>query len=172
MSTTLTNDEWILCELTTRWAAALRTHFRRALFPTSPPRILEARRLRDVTERLSTRPACMVLLEVNRGNLSSVLTWLADATPRFPATRFAALLDRNLADTPQEREDTVAALFEAGVCEVAHSPRRFSPIVAVTAHGCQYPETASSSGISPTNVPLREWAWSRLPWQADQRRIG
>jgi hypothetical protein len=165
------NGEWIIYESTTRWAAALRTHFRRTLPPPPNARIFESRRLSDVSERLRTTPPNIVLLEVTRDNLTTLIAWLAETSPRYPNARFAALLDRSLVANPLELDDIIATLFEAGACEVALSPRRLTSIIAL-AKLRPHSETTTGLTVSGGEVPLREWAWSRLPWQADQRRIG
>jgi hypothetical protein len=163
--------QWIIYESSTRWAAALRTYFRRTLPPQPNPRIFESRRLRDVAERLRTNSASIVLLEIGHDNLAAILAWLAETSPKFPAVRFTALLDRSLVANPLELDDIIRALFEAGACEIARSPRHLTSIIAL-AQLRTHAETATGLTVSRGEVPLREWAWSRLPWQADQRRLG
>jgi hypothetical protein len=165
------NGEWIIYESSTRWAAALRTYVRRTLPSQPAPRIFESRRLHDVAEQLRTNPACFVLLEVTCDNLADILAWLAETSPQFPAARFAALLDRSLAAPPLARDFITTTLLEAGVSEISRSPRRLRPITAL-AMLRQHAQATAGPNITRTEIPLRDWAWSRLPWQADQRRLG
>jgi hypothetical protein len=163
----MANAEWILCEQSSRWVAALRTYFHRRQSFQRPPRIIETRRLGDVAPHLRTHPTRVVLLEVDLDRLASLLNWLTETAAQYPDVRFAALLDRHWTITPQQRDIVVVALQEAGACEVAVSPRRIEAIVALAQN---HSITATSSAKSD-DLPLRDWAWSRLPWQAVQGRV-
>jgi hypothetical protein len=165
----MANSEWIICERSTRWVAALRTYFRRTPSGLMPFRIFETRRMRDVYLRLRSHSACVVLLEVDRETLPSVLEWLAENAQRYPIARFAALLDRSLMDAAAQREEIFEVLLEAGACEVASSPRQLRSIVNLARH---HVNSLAAATAPDAAKPLVEWARDHLPWQADGRRVG
>jgi hypothetical protein len=167
--------DWIICERTGRWAAALRVGAaRRSPTTVSAPRIHETRSLNELAERLYARPLSLTLLEVQTSNVGKLLHWLARNSPRFPRARFVALLDRMLTERTDsggeqlsvESHDVVAALLESGAAEIADSPRRLRHILAF----------AEKHAASVRNLPRRssepqsiaDWARSQLPWQPDR----
>jgi hypothetical protein len=154
--------DWILLERSNGWAAALRTAFLRESPDLPQPRIYEVRRLDDLSTRLNARPASLVLIEVARANVSAMLEWLAITAPRFPAARFAALLDGEFAEKRLDRQDALDALIEAGICEFAVSPRQIRDILAL---GRLHAEIAVSQRANAESPSLQDWAWASLPWQ-------
>jgi hypothetical protein len=160
---------WILCERTTRWAAALYTALARAQSPASPPHLSEARSLTELASRLADRTASLVLVEVSRANLGEVLSFLADSTSRHSEARFAALLTSDFSHHATDQEDATAALFEAGACEVANSPRRLQGILAL---GQRQVELTAARAAPAANLPLEAAALAQLPWQDDGGPIG
>jgi hypothetical protein len=168
----MTLPDWIVCERTGRWAAALRTTgTRQATDRKSTFRIVEVRRLSELSARFDERATSLALVEVHGNNLSDVLTWLADARGRYGQARFVALLDypqgterenRRLADRARRR-DIVAALMEAGAVDVADSPRYLQSVMAIAQRHLD--RTAADSRFSAVDQPLVEWARSLLPWQ-------
>jgi hypothetical protein len=162
------SGDWILYEHATHWVAAIRTSLARQLEFCNAPRIFEARRLADVSTRLSRRPANLVLIEVRRGNCRDVLSWLADNVARFPGAHFAALLGSDVQEVQSERRALVETLLEAGICEIADSPRRLHAVLELAR---RHAESLSDAAEPASALPIREWARAHLPWQADGRRV-
>src|SRR5262245_47205189 len=89
--------EWIVCERSGRWAAAIRSAVSRSSWPSSDiPRIYEVRQLTDLKERLEVRPEVIALVESQRENFADVLFWLAEAVQDHRSARFVALVDRRI----------------------------------------------------------------------------
>jgi hypothetical protein len=81
--------EWIVCERSGRWAAAVRAALGRSAWSSSAvPRVYEVRQLGELRERLAERPDGLALVEVQRENFGDVLTWLADAARENRSARF------------------------------------------------------------------------------------
>jgi hypothetical protein len=166
--------EWIVCERTSRWAAALRIAAGNRAAPTgSAPRLFESRRLADVSARLATRPESLVLIETTADNLADVLSWLADARRRFPLACHTALCDPSLFTLPESnagldphtaRQLMGEVLAEAGAVEVVFSPRRIEGVLAVARRHASRVE-ARRAAAEPTT--LAEWAEDALAWQAE-----
>jgi hypothetical protein len=169
--------DWIICERTGRWAAAMRVGAARRSSQTGPAlRIYEVRSLDELAERLALRPLSLVLLEVHNSNLAKQLQWLAHNSQRFPRALFVALLDRMLTarlDSGSERSsgetlDVVSTLLESGAAEIAVSPRRLQHIFSLAGK--------HSAGVRPFRRPpieaqsIMDWAHSQLPWQTDRGR--
>jgi hypothetical protein len=169
-------SDWIVCERTGRWAAALRVGaIRNGMMLSREPRIFEVRTLEELAERLDAGRAGLALLEVHPSNIAKLLPWLADYTRRFPRAHFVALVDRLpgvevIHDNKRPADDPhnlVGALLEAGVAEIVTSPRGLQPIFALAERSAavvRRPPRKSDAAQSIT-----EWAWSRLPWQTDRR---
>ena len=162
--------DWILCERSQRWAAALRYALGRQTSQPRPRRIYETRNLSDMLARLNSRPESLVLIEVNQANFATVLDCLADAAPRFASARFAVLLEGTLASPHDRRskthrhvhEDALDALAEAGACEFAASPRKLRGIFDLARRHANH---LTSRFTPPDDRPLEVWAMSLLPWQ-------
>ena len=180
----MNQSEWIVCERRGRWAAALRVMLtRQDTAPREGQRLHEVRTLEEMAARLAERPDSLALVEVDRANLSKVLRWLTDAARGHSGARFVALLDRTLQRpatsdrTPQkidgqniDGQDVVAALFEAGVVEVAISPRHLQHVRALAE---QHAATLAARRPSATEgQSIVEWAWSLLPWQSEESQVG
>jgi hypothetical protein len=145
--------EWIVCERTSRWAAALRLELshRNVRF-----RIRETRCLTELDSELAVRPNSLAAVEVHRGNLADALTWLSSVRARHCGTRCASLVDRSLAVDLVEVCDVLA---EAGVQAIATSPRRLDEVVALgQRHALKIAEIDNY-------LPLAAQAWASLPWQ-------
>jgi hypothetical protein len=166
--------EWIICERTGRWAAAMRvTAARHAWMPGRAPRMYEVRSLEELADRLTARPVSLGLLEGHAANLGNVLRWLTDNSRRFPRAQFVALLDPTLGVRASsggkllhvDPHEVVDALFEAGAAEIAVSPRYLQHIFALAdKHAAIVAGRERHSGHSES---IAEWAWSLLPWQSD-----
>jgi hypothetical protein len=159
---------WIVCEATSRWAAALRLAARRdeRLRPGGV-RLYETRRLGDLTSRLAERPDAFAAVEVRHDNLGDALTWLSWAERRFGRARLVALLDRSLLPGQPEVGDV---LREAGALVVATSPRQLQAIVELFQQHAAL--AAAVAGSFAAHLPLEEQVWRSLPWQAEQTRVG
>jgi hypothetical protein len=130
--------DWIVCEQSSRWAAALRL-----LLDSQIPadrnryRLLEVRTLAELTASLSEQQVPLVGIEVRRANLGDALPWLAMAQQEFGDTRFVAFLDYSLQPDPwgaaesrlSDLGDVTDALREAAATMVVTSPRRLGPLV-------------------------------------------
>ena len=167
----MTQAEWVICERSSRWAAAVRTALKRACgAKPSAPRVFEVRQLGEVTERLKIQPNCLVLVEVNRANLGTVLAWLADGGRRHPGARFAALIDGSLVPAagsgPDDmRQQLLGVLYEAGAGDVIDSPRRLHGLLEL---GSRHAQRLSMRRSAPTaDMSPVDWAWSMLPWQGE-----
>lgn len=156
--------EWIICERAIKWASALRTAIAREPLPHPSLRIYEVRKLREITARLDARPQSLVLVEVDRDRLAAVLEWFADAAPRYPAARFAALCEYDLTGSGADRQAAGESLVEAGVCEAAFSPRRLHAILSL---GRRHAKLAGPPSLNLASLSMADWAWARLPWQGE-----
>ncbi len=163
---------WIVCERTSRWAAGVRTTAaRHANTVQSTTRIVEVRTLGELSQRLDEQPNSLALVEVNDGNLASVLAWLTNAQGRYPHARFVALLDTLLAAHDEtwpvaqsgKVHDVVSALLEAGAVDVVESPRHLHSFLAIAERHRAL--AATNKAPSAENLPLLEWARTLLPWQ-------
>jgi hypothetical protein len=154
--------EWIVCERSGRWAAALRIAMAGQTSPLFGVRQLrEVRSLEELTRTLEERRCALAFIEVRRANIGEALKWMADADLAYPGARCLALLDNEELDCAAQ-ERIMDALRAAGAVEIAHSPRHLQPLLAIARRH------AASQLSTPTDVgqPFAEWAWSLLPWQS------
>jgi len=159
----MTQCEWIVCERSGRWAAALRLAIaRQRTSPIGKQPLHEVRSLQELAARLAERPRAVALVEVRRTNLAETLAWLAEAGPTYPKARFVVLVDREESDG-EVGSGMTGVLLAAGAVGVADSPRRLQHVLAV---GQRH---FASQGRMPNglgeNQSLAEWAWALLPWQ-------
>jgi hypothetical protein len=154
--------DWILCEHSTRWVAALRTALRRQQLSMREPRIYEVRHLSDLSTEIALRPDGYFMIEVDAATLPDILELLAAAIPRHPRASFSALLSAELAESTADRKLAIEALFESGVDAIAVSPRQLGEVLAV---GRRHGELLAAKGSQSRQIPLQEWAWELLPWQ-------
>lgn len=168
----MSRREWIVCERSGRWAAALRIAVARQRAGTAaPPRLREVRHLAELQQHHSENRHALCLIEVDADNFDQVLTWLAEAGRRRPTICSLALLtDDDGFDGAEpspagdaRRRDAIEALREAGVLDVVQSPRHVRRVIALAdRHGAR----SVHYGIGDaTEQPLTEWVASRLPWQ-------
>ncbi len=150
----MNRGEWIVCERTSRWAAALRWALTDG---DAAPRLRELRQLAELDTEIAARPGATVAIEVHRGNFAPVLAWLSRPCIHQQGARLAALVDRSLAD---DSESVVGALLEAGAVAIALSPRRLEEVLAME----RYP--AQTTGITGSRDPLVDRLWASLPSQA------
>lgn len=165
--------EWIVCELTRRWAAALRIAIARApRWPRGKPRLVEVRQLALLTERLEARPDGLALVEARRANFAQTLQWLAVTRRWFREAQLVALIDRDLIVRanaraslclPMDRPSAADVLQEAGAHEVVISPRQLHPVFALDERRMTIP--TAPRGAQPSDVPIADWVWASLPWQ-------
>jgi hypothetical protein len=182
----MTTLPWIICERTTRWAAALRMAFshpsRSLAYSTA---LHEVRSLPELSDQLTKHQNSMALIEVTPDNLEAALGWLAAATNREEHLTAVALLDyrrtdnsvrpligKDGQDCPSYSCDIVAtALREAGATDVIHSPRQIRPVLALgDAHAAKC--NVAASRCPAADQSFENWAWSLLPWQDTERPVG
>jgi hypothetical protein len=105
----------IVCEKSSRWAAALR-----GAVGAERPRVVETRSIPGCEEALAESPAALVAVETTVTNLPSVVEFIAHLNERFPRAKVVALLAEEVAGAG-------ALLREAGaidaVCSVIETPR-------------------------------------------------
>jgi hypothetical protein len=168
----MSENDWIICERTGRWAAAMRVRAaRRESTIGREPRIYEVRSLEELARQLEVRPASLALIEVHSSNLSDLLSWLAENSRQFTRAHFVALLDRSLCAAaryddlrwPAEMNEVHGALLEAGAAEISDSPRRLQYVFAMAERHAAI--VRSSLGASAHEQSIANWAWSQLPWQ-------
>ena len=103
----------------------------------------------------------MVLVEVHRDNLASVLELVANSRTK---NRLAALLDANL-DSPHSQL-VADALLEAGAIAVLDSPRQIATLLDVASCTRRTaPHAESRHGESDSLMSVIDEAWAALPWQ-------
>ena len=158
--------DWIICERTSRWAAAVRVALEReSTAELRAARVVEVRNHRDLESRLSARPDALVTIEVERANLAAVLAWLGTAGPRYPRATFVAVLDRLfVADQNANGDvsvpDVEQALVEAGAMLVVRLPRAMKPLLDLAQRHAARAAAAADGELSPV-----ERVWASLPWQ-------
>jgi len=166
--------EWIVCERSNRWAAALRMAIGRDAAAGGPRRRLrEVRRLAELTAELAQRPASFVAIEIHRNNLGEALEWLA-AARQYPLTRCVALVDRSLPSTvaslapsgPATEREIRAALREAGALDVAESSRGLHAVLELGRRHAAV-VSAAQQAVPGNDLPLEDRVWAALPWQPD-----
>lgn len=158
--------EWIVCEQTGRWAAALRMAINRS--GIRPTTVHEVRSLAELAARLVDCPAGLALMEVLPSDLGETLAWLPEARIAYPQARFAGLLDTATAN--HETKTIVAAVLRAaGAFEVIDSPRDLH--IVLDAGRC-HAEAAQNRGVfQKAQQSLSDWAWELLPWQPVKRPV-
>jgi hypothetical protein len=169
----MTLCEWIVCEQSSRWAAAFRVAFERDPRAAGrQPRITEVRSLGELAERLENRPTGLVAIEVRRASFSTILNWLAVETKKCTTVRCITLLDHSLLPNPWEVaargssafDDICDALREAGAVDVVSSPRRLGPVLELgRRHAAALPQKVAGN-YAENSVAAN--AWTSLPWQA------
>ena len=168
----MTRCDWIICERSNRWAAALRLAGERDTAAGGVcHRFREVRSLSELPPELARQPASLIALEVSERNLIAVLAWLSAALRRFPQLRCVALLDRSLSSANQSdrsrdknsQRDIAVALREAGAWEVVESPRRLEPLLQFARRHANV--AARHDAFLAENRPFTERVWATLPWQ-------
>jgi hypothetical protein len=166
--------EWIVCERSGRWAAAVRAALGRSAWPPSNvPRVYEVRQLGELRERLAERPDGLALVEAQRESFGDTLAWLAEAVRENRSAQFIALVDRGVwgsveqgAVTRQrDRRLVVVALREAGAADVVTSPRQLGGLLALGERHASL--RATERGGPASTISIAEWAWASLPWQTE-----
>jgi hypothetical protein len=161
----MTRAEWIVCERTNRWAAALRV----ALSPEETmPRIRETRRLAEIDDEIDSHPQAIVAVEVCRDRFAELLAWLTAARRRYPQMCCVALLDRSVLNRSilGDSQPVIGVLLEAGVHAYATSPRRLEAVLEL---GEQHLRIA---GNQRQDSSFADQVWASLPWQAAPSPLG
>jgi hypothetical protein len=159
---------WIICERSSRWAAALRTALeRQSTRDAATTPLDEVRNLADLSARLDEFPSSLVLVEVTLKNFDATLAWLAETIRRNPQVKAAVLLDHDFCGNQAE---AAAALREAGAAEVVLSPRQLQPVLSLGQHFAS--KTRAAAHSLAANQSIEKWAWSLLPWQDARRPVG
>jgi hypothetical protein len=134
----------IVSERSGRWAVALR----RELGPGS--RILETRSIAECWACLSKTPASLVVVELNAGNVDTLLGRMARREREYPRVRVAVFADRRLAGYEW-------LLREAGAAVFLSSPRRAAVLADLARrHLARHPVEA---------VETCEAILAALPWK-------
>jgi hypothetical protein len=145
-------SSFILCERTSRWAAAFRRESRKSALLRHPPAPLTLKEVRSQSQclrELEASPHSIVAVEVLPQNLCAAAGALTDWSRRFPHARFVALAARGL-----ERHEML--LREAGAIHVTFSPRSLSPLLRLIGrHLARAPKKEE---------PLEAAIWGALPW--------
>lgn len=169
----MNDGDWIVCERSNRWAAALRLVLDgQTRVVGRRCRLREARTLADLAASLSERHVCLACVEVRPATLSDILAWLAKAEKEHGETRFVALLEYSLQPDPwaaaesrlSELGDISDALLEAGAAMVVTSPRQLGPLVDLGRRPAKAPQSLQTSDDAEMTLTSRVWA--SLPWQA------
>ena len=162
--------EWIVCERSGRWAAALRIAIARENPPVTAS-IHEVRSLPELTSRLDVQLHSLALIEVERDQVESVLLWLAAASRRFANARFAAALGYTLTagelappSSTDDRQTIDDALMEAGAAEIVHSSRRLHALLVLGRRHASF-SAALSQSLQQGKPSVATAAWASLPWQ-------
>jgi hypothetical protein len=168
----MSERDWIICERTGRWAAAIRVWAaRREATAGQVPRFYETRSLEELAGQLAARPSSFALIEVRSSNLSDLLSWLAENSRQFSRSRFVALLDSSLWTVARSENmhwsahtnAVHCALVEAGAAEISDSPRRLQHVFTLAEKHAAI--VRRSLRASAHEQSIADWAWSQLPWQ-------
>lgn len=138
---------WIVCERTGRWAAALRRELE-----AGDDSVRETRHAEELTAAIEASTlATVVVVELRREGLSGLLDALVAAERRGPHVLAVAVADEELAGVE-------GLAREAGAVHFVTSPRRMSELVALgQRHRARVPARVES---------LRQRIWAELPWNA------
>jgi hypothetical protein len=135
---------FILCEKSSRWAAAFR-----AARGQSQSQILETRSLSGCEEALAASPASCVAIEITTANLEAALDFIQQTSAHYPNAAVIALLSSG---TPT----TAPLLREVGAIDVATSVLA-APRLARLAQ--------RHSNLAPSEwLTARQFVAERLPW--------
>jgi hypothetical protein len=167
----MSNRPWIVCERTGRWAAALRTAIAREASAGDRFRLQEVRSLVELTTQIGEKQPSLVLIEVTGASLEPVLSWLAAEATTHRALRAAALLSEDFVQSarwgrePDRRgcQEVIDSLFEAGVLEIASSPRHLRHILLM-GRQCAAADASRAAQFS-LDESFADWASTQLPWQ-------
>jgi hypothetical protein len=150
---------WIFCESTGRWAAAMRTALERRQFGVTGklkmPRIQEVRSQADLEAAIGANRETLGFVEVSDKNLAAVLDMLARYMRRN--SRLVGLLE-----VTSERQAAAEALTEAGALCVASAPRNIAAVIDVAE---QYCDLRTRGGTPAAAESIADLAWAALPWQ-------
>jgi hypothetical protein len=134
----------ILCEKTSRWAAAFRAAPAGGDLP-----LVECRGLSQCRDALRQSPASAVALEVSAANAAAMLDWLVQVRREHPRVAAIVLLDATIAASePMWRE--------AGAVGVLNSTRQVPSACRLL---CRHLALAPAQDLG-----LREAIARRLPW--------
>ena len=169
----MNDSDWIVCERSNRWAAALRLVLDgQNRVDGRRRRLREVRTLADLAASLTEGQMCLACIEVRPASLGDVLAWLAKAEQEFGETRFVALLDYSLQPDPwaavesrlNKLGDLSDALVEASAALVVTSPRRLDPCIELGRRPAKHLQPRRTSDDAEMTLTSRVWA--SLPWQA------
>src|SRR5262245_29411191 len=135
---------FILCEKTSRWAAAFR-----ATLGKSQLQIVETRSLRGCEEALAASPASFIAIEVTNSNLEATLDFVRRVSSHNPNAALVALL-------AVETSAAAPLLREAGAIDVAASVLEAPRLVRLAQ---RHHQLAPLEPLAP-----RQFLAERLPW--------
>ena len=134
----------IVCELTGRWAVALRREL-----PQPGVRVYETRSVPECWAALARAPSSFVVAELTGVNAGALLDRMAELERDFPLARVAVVARRSL--SPYED-----LMREAGAVHFNTSPRRAKSLARLA---CRHLER-----MPKPERTLTEQIWDRLPW--------
>jgi hypothetical protein len=161
--------QWIVCERTSRWAAALRVGLARRSserrIPLLNAQIYEVRSLSDLEAAMNEHAHSLGLVEVRNDNLGSVLELIAKGWRR--GARLIVLLDADAKATL-----SVDALTEAGALAVVESPRHIDTALRLADRfSRRRPQPVLPNGGEETIASVFDRARAALPWQNARRTL-
>jgi hypothetical protein len=159
----LSRCNWIICERTGFWTAAIRMGVGREDWPPQlMPRIYEVRRMAELTARLEVHRNSLALVEADDLSFGDVLAWLSATGQSYPQARFAVLVARKVTQR-RDWQLLVDSLREAGADDVVVSPRMLRGLLAL---GLRHAILQSSSDKPPIEtMPIEKRLSASLPWQ-------
>ena len=135
----------IVCERHGQWAAALRS-----LTPEVAERLVETRSFTATEEALAANPQCFVAVQADDEKLDEVVSFLQQASQRYPRARFAVVMDR--------AAGAVEILFrEAGAIEVVQSVLDLPRLAKLA---CRHADGQVGGELS-----LQRFVQARMPWK-------
>jgi hypothetical protein len=177
----MSTARWLVCERTSRWAAALRIALEQCVPPKRASITLdEARTLKECTSKLRESSIRLTFVEVTPANLAQTLTWLAEKSCNHQRCTLIALVDYqfHVLDTATAADrfgiaiaEVVAALREAGAADVVLSPRQLKLVLPPISNDRRHMPLPESAGPE-LGQSVEAWAWSLLPWQDTGRPVG
>lgn len=152
------SNNWIICEKSGRWAAALRIALERRKCALHKLRILETRSLAELDLAIKDHDTAFVLVEVRPESVANTLGFLTNHGSR--RIRLVAMLEFG-GQAGTDCRLVTDALLEAGATDVIDSSRQLGAVLEIAERQPQNNWTEHAGTIA-------ERAWAALPWQDGQ----